>query len=493
MVKSSLAVIRNRPIKRSDLQFPGSNAEVSQSLYTMLVLKEDAFVLGSCLARICLRAQYDSPADFWDKRRSNIYCSLIQPSEKYIKNLTLFMVATVEHLRGEEILNNKLLTIRQLVLASRTMNKIVPALMKKVKKLEEEVDYFTGRPAFLDMEATNFTLDPDAEEFEDELDAVFGGDDPEESQERECGNEDEDELSVLVIGSKAFMGLSEMTIKQNYSSATILTFNDTFLIPWLGRSDRQMVQKYGCIWYEHTFEGRILKHRGALSRKEVAIERLEPKNVPIRSLEAKVKEKGIKEDIFKLGTDEEVYNYQVDMLKSIGLTDAHRYSKLFFRQSDVASQQSFWNLLTKYINTKVEDKKIKPTTIKRRSLVIPGFTGNLSDSKARAELNALFSGHGEEIVTGNHQINERSRKMLISSLQRLYPSCSDSLRACIVTILATLKDAIVSLESDAWYLDSILNCISYIEETISVPQYEMSVPKAVDADIAYEQTFEYDE
>jgi hypothetical protein len=493
MVKSSLAVIKNKPSRRSDLQFPGSNTEISNSLYIMISMNEDPFVLGSAIARICLRAQYDSPGEFWDKRRVDLYCSLIQPSEKYIKNLTLFMVSVVQHLRSSKLFAKKLLTIRQLILASRTCMSFSSSLSKNVNKMVKEVDVFTGRPAFLDLELTNFTIDPETDEFDDEIDAVYGGDEPEEPLEREWGSE-HDDLETFVVGTKCFMGLAEKTLKENYNTVTVYTFNDSFYIPWLGRSDRELVQKHGCVWYEYTFEGRILKHRGAMARKEVPISRLEPKNVPIRPLEQKVESKQMsKEDIFKLGTDEEVHEYQVEMLKNIGLTDAHRYSHVFFRHSDVASKQSFWNILMRYVNTKLDDKKVKPTSVKRRSLVIPGFTGNLSDAKARAELNALFMGHGEEIVTGNHQINERSKRMVISSLQRLYQSCSDSLRACIVTILATLKDAIVSTESDAWYLDSILNCISHMEDTISTPQYEMSVPKAVDAEIAYEQTYEYDD
>nr|UUW20964.1 MAG: RNA-dependent RNA polymerase [Sanya bunya-like virus 17] len=493
MVKACLSVIKNRPSKRSDLQFAGTNQEVSQSLYTMIALEEDAHVLGPCLARICLRAQFDSPSEFWDKRKSNLYCSLIHPNERYIKNLSLFMISVVQHLRGAGMLNNKLLTIRQLVLASRAQSSVIPKLSKKCVSLKEEVDYFSGRPAFLELEETNFRLDPDSDEFEDDLDAVYGGDEPENPIEREWGDEDEEELNAVVVGLKPFMGFCEMVVKQNYQSITVLTFNDSFYVPWLGRSDRQLVQKFGCVWYEYTFEGRILKHRGASTRKEIPIPRLEPKNISIKPLEERVEKTVSKADIFKLGTDDEVYDYQINMLKSLGLTDAHKYSHLFFRHSDVATQRSFWNIISRFVNKKVEDKKIRPTSIKRRSLVIPGFTGNLADSKARAELNALFSGHGEEIATGNHQINERSRKMLISSLQRLYQSCSDSLKACIVTILSTLKDAIISDESDAWYLDSILACISHMEDSLTAPQYEMSIPKALDSELAYEQSYEYDD
>jgi hypothetical protein len=492
MVKSSLAVIKNKPSKRSDLQFPGTNQEVSQSLYTMLILEEDAHVLGPCLAKICLRAQLDSPSEFWDKRKTDIYCSLIHPNVKYIKNLSLFMISVVQHLRSRASLK-KLFTIRQLALAARAQSKIVASLSKKCSKLKDEADYFVGRPNFLELETINFKLDPDSDEFEDELDAIYGGDDPEEPIEREWGNEDDEDLEEVIVGLKPYMGFCEMVVKENYNTVTVLSFNDSFFVPWLGRSDKRLVQKYGCVWYEYTYEGRTLKHRGAATRKEVPISRLEPKNVFIKPLEERVRETPNKSDIFKMGTDEEVYDYQVEMLKSIGLTDAHKYSHLFFRHSDVAAERSFWNILTRFVNTKVDSKKIKPTSIKRRSLVIPGFTGNLADSKARAELNALFNGHGEEIATGNHQINERSRKMLISSLQRLYQSCSDSLKACIVAILATLKDAIISEESDAWYLDSILNCISYMEDSISAPQFEMTIPKALDAEINYERTYEYDD
>jgi hypothetical protein len=492
MVKSSLAVIKNKPSKRNDLQFPGNNQEVSQSLYTMLALVEDAHVLGPCLAKICLRAQLDSPSEFWDKRKSNLYCSLIHPNVKYMKNLSLFMISVVQHLRSKANLN-KLFTIRQIALAARAQSKIVASLSKKCTKLKEEAEYFTGRPNFLELETVNFKLDPDAEEFEDELDAIYGGDDPEEPLEREWGNEENDDLYEIVVGLKPFMGFCEMVVKEDYNTVTVLSFNDSFFVPWLGRSDRRLVQKYGCVWYEYTYEGRTLNHRGVSTRKEMPIPRLEPKNISIKPLEEKVKETPNKSDIFKMGTDEEVHDYQIEMLKSIGLTDAHKYSHLFFRHSDIAAERSFWNILTRFVNTKVDSKKIRPTSVKRRSLVIPGFTGNLADSKARAELNALFNGHGEEIATGNHQINERSRKMLISSLQRLYQSCSDSLKACIVAILATLKDAIISEESDAWYLDSILNCISYMEDSISVPQFEMSVPKALDSEINYEQTYEYDD
>jgi hypothetical protein len=493
MLKAALQVIKNRPVRKDPYQFPGDSSLISNSLATMIMLNEDPFILGQAIAKICLRAQFDNAPEFWNLRRSNIYCGLIVPEVKYIKSQTLFFSAIVNHLLRQPNKLSKLLTIRQLVLAKNRMADEHLKIKKTKTGLEAHSDLMTGNPHFKELPAMNFYLDEDSEIYEDDVDSVSYGAEPEEPIEREWVGYD---LETTVLGVHAFLGLAELTMKNDYSSVKIRTFDDGFQLPWLGRSDREIVVYNSCVWYEYTYRGKTYLHLGAANTNEIKIERKQAANIPILEPEVVDKPKGpqlTKEEIFKMGTDEEVYNYQLKALESIGIKDGHRYAHLFFRYSDVAFREGFWNIMLRYITNKAQNKKIVPKAIDRRSLVLPGFTGNLNDSKLRAELNALFSNHSEELVTGNHQITARSYDMILKSLKRMYKNASDTMKACIIVLLATMKDAVISSESDAWYLDSLLGIMSIIDEDADdVQSYEMVPPKPIDAALSYQQVDEYE-
>jgi len=202
--------------------------------------------------------------------------------------------------------------------------------------------------------------------------------------------------------------------------------------------------------------------------KETFVSRIESKPLAVEKSDPKPKAgpKKVSDDIFKMETDEEIYDYQFNILKSIGISNPTHFSGSFFKRSDVADKNNFWNNFLRTLNVKAAGKVQSLAGVRgTRSNVLPGFTGNLKDRDIKAELNAIFEGHAEEIITGNHCLALRSYNALLKTFRRIYHRSKDkSVKGFILILLSTMKDCVITERSDTWYSDCLLSAIDALEE-----------------------------
>jgi hypothetical protein len=309
--------------------------------------------------------------------------------------------------------------------------------------------------------------------------------------------EGEEEQVFYLFNNKDILIVSERSIIKDYASLT--TYSPILLpnIPWLGPCDVSVVNVKGIPMYQTCYPGKLKK---LVTSKDLPIserKRLEAKPVPITEKEEKPRwagEKKVTEKIFDFQTDDEVYKYQAQVLRNIGISNVDAHSEYFFKLSDVKNVEHFWNNILEGVNLKaiMKANAVKKGS-KRRTNVLPGFTGNLRDSVIRAELNALFKGHAEEIVGGNHRLTQRSYSGLLKSFKRLYTATKDrNERGLIILLLSTMKDAVVSEGSDSWYTDSLLEALDYLEGEESDLEADDIPPPYSGLELNYSIHYPYD-
>jgi hypothetical protein len=444
----------------------GNMAQVYQQLAIAVLAGSTANYLSELLTKLFMRAQHSNPGKFWDYRKENVYSAIIVPKKETFKNQCLFNLAVLSKM--DKSINEMLLSLRQINLASKQVNRnMVKPLKKLGKRRKEGVEYFTANLRFEDMENTNYILDPESDDFEDDMDAVSGGDDPESFEEREW-DEDEDDYEAYIFSSLDLKCVSEDTIQNKYSKVVLRSLVLIPNIPWLGPANSEVVNIAGIPMFETTYPGNLTKLPSLQYIKEAKIARFESKPLTVEEKEVASKWAGVskvKEDIFSLKSEEEIYEYQLEALRTIGITDTARHEKNFFKLKDVASEESFWKHFFVGMNLKAQTAIAEVHTVSRkRSPVLPGFTGNLKDDDLRAELNAMFQGHAEELVSGNQCLTASSYKTLLRSFKRLYRENMDrNIRAYIVILLSTMRDSVISSSSDSWYLDSLLSAVDSLE------------------------------
>jgi hypothetical protein len=488
LTKAAVNSISDRPRMKGEMQAMGNLATICNTLAFLLLTKARAETLAEYMSLMFLRAHYDNTAFFWDRRKTNIYCALYQPSEKLLNAQYLFILACINKLRVNDLGFKKMLNIRQIIISKKQIKDYVDEIIEFVEDYDE-AEYITGVIRTTDMEERNYYLDGD-DQIEDGLDAVSGGDDPEEFTERTW--EGEDSKTFYLISDSHWSDVAEMTLKEDYSELTLYTQAREVNFPWLGAHDREVVIKQGVLWYKFEYPGHSIKQRTPERAPTVKIERIESK--PVAVLKDAVKNtvsRGERESIFKLASDEDVFEYQRQLLIQLGYTDVEKYSKLFFKYSDTLAEESFWKHLMDFTVSKVKVKAKDFSRRKVRSNLVPGFTGNLQDPQLRAELDAMFNNHCEEIVSGNQVISVASRNFIMRNLKRMYRRADESMSGLIILLLATLKDAIVvEGSSDSWYTDSMMAIMDWIEDHTDVPEtLYKKAPAAKESVLVYKKSY----
>jgi hypothetical protein len=465
-LKAALNSLTDKFTGTPEFYIQGNMAQIYQQIALAIITETTPNYLGELLTKLFMRAQKGQPSKFWDHRKENIYSAIIVPKAETFKNQCLFNLAILSKMSKDAY--TEMMAIRQINLASRAVNRNMDKMLKKLKKRRKEnVEYLVGNLRFEDMENTNYYLDPDEDDFEDEIDAVSGGDDPENVREREW-DEDNDEYLGYVFNNLDFKCVGEDTVQADFSMVTIRSLVMLPLVPWLGPGNCEIINVSGIPFFETVYPGKLTSLPTVNSMKEVKIPRLESKPLTVEEKEAVSKWSGkakVETDIFELKSEDEVFEYQTEVLKTIGIKDTEHYSKNFFKLKDVSSEEMFWTHFMKGINLKAYTSITDVHKVsRRRSPILPGFTGNLKDDDLRAELNAMFSGHAEELVSGNQTLTQSSYKTILRSLKRLYRENIDrNIRAYIIILLSTMKDCVISDSSDSWYVDSLLKAVDSLE------------------------------
>jgi hypothetical protein len=359
------------------------------------------------------------------------------------------------------------------------------------------VEYIFGKVRFEDLSRRNYYIAED--DVEDELDAISGGDDPENTKRRiwpkrdgdqresdesdeEEGEDDEDEdedsdqedlelepYTCFIANDLDMRCVCEDTLQSNFEKVTIRSLTMLPVLPWLGSCDSELISIDGVPLYEARYPGRMLKLPTTSGLKEVSISRREAKPLTVEEKPAVESWSGktkVDTDIFELTTEEEVYNYQYQVLKNLGVSDPDKHSKNFFKIKEVSNEDYFWSNLLTGLNVRAQLQIGSVHNVsRRRSPILPGFTGNLRDDDLRAELNAMFSDHAEEIISGNQCLTLASFKTILRNFKRLYRENTDvNIKAYIIIFLATMRDSVISNVSDSWYSDCLMAAIDSLEK-----------------------------
>jgi len=500
LIKSAITAIEERAITKQhqDQLFETKN-QIFNKLYYLFDLDVKNDERAEYLSRLFFRAHLDNPSVFWENRKDNIYCALYKPSARHIPTQTKFLYACLNHLKNT-IGYDKFLNIRQIIIAKNSQKQKMGELVKKTTKFRRtKPEFISGRFDFTDMKIKNYILNPDDEDnFEENIDMVNSGEDPEVYEER-VWDEDLDEKSYLIFNQRDFNIMAEETLQENFSSVIIKTLFKHYEIPWLGYGQYYTEEKNNIVWYVSEFPGNSVPMMPLMDR--VAEEQKTQKKkltelVVEEEEENKIKhEKVDKNVLIKFENDEDAFNYQADVLKDIGVNNPEIYSKYFFKNKDFSNKDYFWAQFTKSLNDKFSKKKsLFNYGRKLRANIMPGFTGNLKDDNIRGELKALFGDHVDILTAGNQSMTPNLYRNSLMSIKRLFNSVQGNDRALLIIILALMKDCIISDRNDSWFSEPILGIINDLDEAILREDGSVYLPPLpADTVLTYEVRGEYDD
>jgi hypothetical protein len=495
MLKASFESIEDRTKLSPEFALQGTKAQIAKLLNMSLRIGTSAEALGEMLTKLFIRAQKTNAPKFWELRKDNLYAAIVIPNVKSMKSQLNFHMGAITRLKKDY---KKLLGLRQLRLAERTREEDFGEIMGELEtQREEEPEFLASNLRLEDFEGSSYIIDKSDEEYEDAMDTFGGSEDPDFAiLDREW--EGEDHKTFYLFNEKDIRIVSEQTVLEDYSGVVI--YSPTLLpnMKWLGPCDASMVNVCGVPFYRTAYPGSLMKIHTTKDLKPLERKRVESKPIPIISDEPTSRWAGkqkVTEDIFNLKTEEDVYEYQAEVLRNIGITDVDSHSSYFFRLADVKNEGHFWNNLLEGLNLKAIMKAKSITKTNRgRTNVLPGFTGNLRDTVLRAELNALFKGHAEEIVGGNQKLTARSYSSLLKTFRRLYSHSRDrDERGLIIILLSTMRDSVVSESSDSWYTDSLLEAVDFLEGEDSNMNADDPPPEPSGLSLNYVEVYPYDD
>jgi len=499
MLKSAMMALEERPKSKKREKLKNTKVQIIKTLAFMININASNESIAQLLAKLFLRAHNDNPGVFWENRRDNIYCVLYKPSPKNLIDQTYFLFSCLNLLKKEKMLESAFNT-RQLIMAKIQLKKKIESFLKRKKKKPSN---FTSKVNVKDLNLRNYYLDEDREEFEDEIDLVLGGEDPENYIER-TWDEDLDEEEFIVHNDLTLRIMQDETISNDYSSVEIKFLGDVIDTPWLGYGNfEEVVDKDDVIWKTATYPGTskpekyIFDFKGssrivsAANNIEIISEDEEESNRFTEPKERKVD----KSKLMDFQDDEDAYQYQLEVLKNNGIPNPERFRKYFFRKSNFSDKDKFWATFSDSLNSKKE-MKIKQVTATRkmRTAILPGFTGNLRDKVLKSELKCIFGDHVEEIISGNHRISQNVYKNVLMTIKRLFNSVNESEKAILVIILAVLKDCIIDDFNDSWLVDAIFGIINEIDDNLNSIDENLYIPPSIlDTELSYEIVSEYEE
>jgi hypothetical protein len=528
ILKSSLLAIEEKPKLKSKELLNESRRQIFSKLAFFEQTNVSSEIVAEYLAKLFLRAQNDNPGIFWENRRDNLYCALYKPTKRSITSQAFFLLSCINLMKRQKKYGS-MFNLRQILVAKRNMINYCEEINKDELIKKKKTKFFKSKVDISDMNERNYFFDPDDDEFEDRMDEISGGDDPEDFLERSWGEEG-DEEEYIIYNDVSFNFMMEKTLKSDYSCLTLKFVGESIYIPWLGYANYDRVQdQNGVVWNVAHYPGSSKPPKRLMSEKPKSSLRVGVKNIALHSdkykkmkleeskklmtegneatlgeenkeeieiEEAKnTRDKMVdKNKLLSFESDEAAYQYQIGVLRENGIPNPEKYKKYFFRKSNLDQKDRFWQSFGKALNAKKEIK-IKNVTSGRsmRTSILPGFSGNLNDHLIKSELTAFFGDHSEEIVSGNHRMSSSVYKNLLFTFRRLFHLVKTEYKAVIIIILAIMKDCIIDENNDNWLVNPIYNIVNEMDDSLSHNDDRMFVaPQPVDSVLIYEVTSEYE-
>jgi len=491
MIKSALIAIRDNPFSRNRSQLRDSKNLIAKRL-NLLIQYSDHENLAEYLSKMFFRAHLDNSGSFWTNRRANIYCALYRPEQKKLAGQAMFLKACLYRVLPHEA--SKLLEIRHLIIGKRSLKDLYDEIQEyKDEVLSDlECDYLNCRLDSTEFELRNYYL---TDEMEDSLDTISGSEDPEEYNVRTWGGSDE---THYLLGKKDKGKIYEYTLKNDFRHLKLKSPYGYFQYKWLGYGSfyEEYDDDLGFTWCVSEFPGNSvpplpLELYPYTKPKMVKLHDIAENIQREEKSEGKITEKtNIQGVLTSDMTDDEIFDYQVQVLKNNGIQNPEFYSKFFFKKSDVSNVDNFWNNLFRKFDFSLIEKKTRYTSLRsERTSALPGFSGVLNDPASSCELRTLFGEHGEQLLMGNHSIGIMSYKHTLRTVKKLFYKVDDNGKALLTIILATLKDAIITDNAESWYLEGIMGILDPLEERLDdLDSRNFVPPRPINANLRYETT-----
>nr|UUW20963.1 MAG: RNA-dependent RNA polymerase [Sanya bunya-like virus 16] len=449
-------------------------------------------LLAELFVKTYSRAHYDNSVRFWDLRKGNIYTALYTPNKDNFQNQCVFLEAVLNYLDvGNIDWRKKVFSIRKLTLAKMNGKKSHAEVYRSIKRnSDEDTSLLPPRVNLGGLEERNYYCPvEEEEEIEEVLDYITSGDDPEEFEEREW-DEDGDELEMYMFSHSDLKSLIVRTLFKDLSSVTLISLFELPDYPWLGYCN-QFVQydNHGVKWHISQYPGNSKPRLNFEKKKLPKIERISANPIPVTKSVEKVlassDNKVNRNTLFSFDNESDLYNYQCDVLKNAGFRDPEKYSRRFFKLSEVSSQEHFWAMLFKRLDDIAVKKSEKYGGRNLRTSILPGFTGNLRDKKIRAELRSFFGDHVESVTSGNHRLTPSSYKNIMLTIKRQYKTCEPHERGLLTIILSIMVDCVICEKTDDWFVDPILDVLNEIDEARMIDTDYTVAPEPLNAELTY--------
>jgi len=415
------------------------------NLYFLLKNNGELTSISNLLTLGLNRSQNDNARLSWEVRRTNVFTSVMNFSQKTLSNCQKFIHSALSHLKlrkrdfYNDLINQVLTQNRHIVIASRKdysghLEAMLPNQKFIPEALEEEISYeHAGCFMFEELEFA---------------DCMNYGGIPEDYIDRDYLG---DEIEFYCITKKDILQAQEETVWQDFSNIKIKTLGRFLQFPWLGP----------CEYYFETV-GNLTFHVTEFPGK---------RNIPVDLWNNK---------LFKYIEKDRLTTKELKAVEELPDVDEEKLSK-WDKQASRLKKAGFDKPknLVRYINHQIKPPKTFEELIenidleisskmdvkrKRNSMVnyLPGFSGILQDNLVKSELETIFVEHSEIILSGQAKLNRNTYDHIILSIKKMYKSANDDHKAALIFLLSMLKDCIIDRNSDSWFVDGIFTVLNHI-------------------------------
>jgi len=494
MLKSALNSIEDETSIRFAHTLKGTKTEICEKLYLLLKFDNDHTRLADYLFRLFLRAQIDNPGTFWEERKDNIYCSLFRPRLENIGDQCSFIRSCLKHLKYKGFVK-KLLTVRNLLLAKRAIDDDLIEFFEDQNDMEYDGDFemnFENN----NNSIKNFYFNEDDLEYG--MDAVSGGDEPEDYCEREWPS-DGRKLKFYLLKNNSYHIMQDTTLKEDFSGIKIYTLNNFYQPVWLGKGNFYNENENGINYFVSEFPGRTNRPKNLFE-----FEKAEKKSFTLEDISKSIKEeleqnkltnkKEISlDELRNMEDSNKIEDFQLQVLENNGIKNPRQFIKYFFKKENlkIKFDENYWENFLKSLGDKlfeVKNKDIEENIFKKSFNLLPGFTGIIDDPRVVAELESLFGNHYMEILAGEQTLSQKSVNHIFRNIKRIYNKANDAYKSLLTFILSLIRDCKISNKSDGWFLDGIIEVVNDVEDTIIEPDDHATYipPKYTGLELNYE-------
>jgi hypothetical protein len=410
--------------------------------------------IATLIVRGLFRAQSDDLRVFWSEKKKNNFTLMMNIHHFAATNLFMMISNMLKDIKRAGVTEQLIANLNNLKYYLKAKPIELPELF------EMDIDSFeVDETIYHDL--SNYDIgetfiNPDDDDYDDDLDAVNENDELNGNTER-IYSDDFEELKVILHKNNQKALLSEYTITHQFKKVQIMSPGDFYNANWLGPGNFYSTVVDGIALSVSEYPGSSIcpppisnekgfyryKKRDDLAALDEEAKRL--KNEKEKSAKETI------EEILDITLGKSIANIfrehnllQTRYIQKIVPKDAFSLSELFGKVIDVT------NFKTKNITRRAARN------------YLPGFTGVLRDKESEGELNSIFGANHIYIYGGQVKVSKSTGKTIKLLIRNLFHKVSNDHKALLTFILSILKETIEG-ESDSWFTDKIFSILDDID------------------------------